>query len=72
MKLFNKLKRKLKKKNNEKINCPRCNIPMRQITRENITIDVCKECEGMWLDKGEINDLIKLNQKLAKKNSKED
>jgi len=58
-----------KKKNNSKIKCPRCHIWLRQITKNNITIDVCNNCEGMWLDKGEIEELIKLSKKKVRKNA---
>lgn len=65
MKFLKKLFPKNNSQNNltKKIKCPRCNILMRQITRHDITIDVCKKCEGLWLDKGEIDELIKLNKK---------
>ena len=55
---------KLYKKLNEKGGlCPRCKIPMRKMRGKNslrkIAIDVCKKCEGVWLDGGEVNYLLK-------------
>ncbi len=40
--------------------CPRCNIGMEKKTKQGITIDKCKKCGGLWLDKGEIERLINL------------
>ncbi|MFH1132867.1 MAG: zf-TFIIB domain-containing protein [Nanoarchaeota archaeon] len=34
--------------------CPRCKIRMKKLKRQGVTIDVCKKCNGMWLDDGEI------------------
>ena len=33
---------------------------MDEITKESITIDVCPNCNGMFLDDGEIEKLLKL------------
>ncbi len=43
------------------LKCPRCQIEMKQIKREEITIDVCPSCGGMWLDHGEIPRLLEIN-----------
>jgi len=49
------------------IECPRCNIPMIKKTRHGVTIDKCKKCEGIWLDGGEIeNILIKVQEEQKK------
>lgn len=34
--------------------CPRCDVPL--VAKENtgVTIDQCPQCEGIWLDKGEL------------------
>ena len=42
------------------INCPKCNLPMKKLTKQKVTIDICKKCEGMWLDKGEMEKLLKM------------
>ncbi len=38
----------------ERNRCPRCDVPL--VARENhgVTIDQCPQCEGIWLDKGEL------------------
>ena len=40
--------------------CPRCHVVMKKIHKNNVTIDVCTKCKGMWLDDNEINKLIQL------------
>ena len=44
--------------------CPRDLTLMEKATRKGVTIDICRKCGGMWLDKGE-ND--KLNKKVKSK-----
>src|SRR5829696_9202031 len=38
------------------MNCPCCNKPSlaETMTREGALVDVCKECKGVWLDRGEV------------------
>ena len=43
------------------IQCPRCSVDMKKITRNNIVIDFCGTCHGMWLDHGELTKLIDLH-----------
>jgi Zn-finger nucleic acid-binding protein len=38
--------------------CPLCDVPMREVTRRNVKIDVCTECKGVWLDRGELDHLL--------------
>ncbi len=39
--------------------CPRCNKhTLEERERDGITIDVCQECRGIWLDRGELERLI--------------
>ena len=38
--------------------CPVCdNVKMREVDREGVTIDVCPQCKGVWLDRGELDKL---------------
>ena len=34
--------------------CPNCQAGMQEITRNGIMIDVCTQCRGVWLDRGEL------------------
>ncbi len=53
----------LNKKHGEKFFlCPRCTIEMKKIKKRDVVIDVCKKCNGMWLDDKEIDKLIMLAQ----------
>ncbi len=38
--------------------CPRCNVPMKKIMKNGVTIDYCTKCKGMWLDDKEIDKLV--------------
>ena len=42
------------------LTCPRCSTKLDKIEKNNIVIDVCPFCQGMWLDDGEIEKLSKL------------
>jgi Zn-finger nucleic acid-binding protein len=40
------------------MNCPVCdNVRMREVSKNNIEIDVCPSCKGVWLDRGELEKL---------------
>ncbi|MEI7812549.1 MAG: zf-TFIIB domain-containing protein [Ignavibacteria bacterium] len=34
--------------------CPVCGIFMNEVLKLNVQIDICPKCEGIWLDKGEL------------------
>jgi len=40
--------------------CPKCNLPLYEIEygKSDIKIDVCKKCNGIWLDKGEFEKIV--------------
>lgn len=38
--------------------CPLCGVPMREVPRRGVVIDVCPECRGVWLDAGEMEKLL--------------
>jgi Zn-finger nucleic acid-binding protein len=39
---------------NAELQCPRCDGTLYETTYEEITIDVCNKCTGVWLDAGEL------------------
>ena len=56
----------------QKYNCPNCNDVMEVLDydKTNVEIDYCKSCEGVWLDKGEIQKLIEaLEEEMLTKSS---
>ena len=39
--------------------CPRCEkTELHEKERDGVTIDLCRECRGIWLDRGELEKLI--------------
>jgi hypothetical protein len=34
--------------------CPRCGGTLAEVTQNNVTIDRCGSCQGVWLDAGEL------------------
>ncbi len=37
--------------------CPKCDADMEEVNCEEVVIDRCKGCEGIWFDKGEAEQL---------------
>lgn len=42
--------------------CPKCGMNLIEIDYRNIKIDKCSECEGIWLDAGELEPIIKMEK----------
>ncbi len=40
------------------MNCPACDEPMVVLELDEVEIDYCIECEGIWLDSGELEMLL--------------
>jgi Zn-finger nucleic acid-binding protein len=38
--------------------CPNCHEGMQEIRRNEVMIDVCPKCRGVWLDRGEMEKLL--------------
>lgn len=39
--------------------CPVCNdVRMREVEKDGVLIDVCPDCKGVWLDRGELEKLL--------------
>lgn len=38
--------------------CPLCDAGMKEVERRGVLIDVCPECRGVWLDRGELEKLL--------------
>lgn len=39
--------------------CPRCDGHLKESKVEQVTIDTCEKCGGIWLDSGELEELTK-------------
>jgi hypothetical protein len=42
--------------------CPKCGMELIEIDYRNIKVDKCSECEGIWLDTGELAAISKLEK----------
>ena len=38
--------------------CPVCRVDLVMTERQNIEIDYCPKCRGVWLDRGELDKII--------------
>lgn len=38
--------------------CPKCNVTLLMSEKQNVEIDYCPECRGIWLDRGELEKII--------------
>lgn len=46
--------------------CPLCKVPLQMTVRQEVEIDYCPQCRGIWLDRGELDKLIeRSNAELA-------
>ena len=57
-----KAEEKKKLKELHYMRCPKCGMEMIEIDYKGIKIDKCSECEGIWLDAGELEAVSKLEK----------
>ena len=38
--------------------CPTCNVELNMSVRQEVEIDYCPQCRGVWLDRGELDKII--------------
>lgn len=38
--------------------CPSCDEPMKPVERRGVIIELCRDCEGVFLDRGELDKLL--------------
>jgi len=41
--------------------CPVCNVDLAISERQEIEIDYCPKCRGIWLDRGELDKMLERN-----------
>lgn len=51
------------------MNCPKCLTPLTIGERNNVEIDYCQTCRGIWLDAGELDKI--LDRSLSRRQSAE-
>jgi len=54
-------------KNLHYMQCPKCGMHLVEIDYRGIKIDRCSDCEGIWLDKGELAALSNLGESVLGK-----
>ena len=42
-----------------RMRCPKCGARLATAKHHDVTVDACPECHGMWLDKGEIDEIAR-------------
>jgi Zn-finger nucleic acid-binding protein len=40
------------------MDCPRCKLMLRETQYEGVTADICDNCWGIWLDRGELEEVL--------------
>jgi len=63
VKMWFKKEKKKKDFQEIKLRCPRDNRIMKKIRKNDVIIDVCPKCNGIWLDDNEINKLVEISKK---------
>ncbi len=43
--------------------CPNCGETLLMTHRNNVEIDYCPQCRGIWLDRGELDKILELAEK---------
>lgn len=58
--LIEKMKAKLESENAEAsaLKCPKCDGSLVETDYDNIKIDVCNKCSGVWFDAGELAQVV--------------
>lgn len=59
-KLAEEDKKKLKELHS--MRCPKCGMELIEIDYRSIKVDKCSECDGIWLDAGELEAIAKLEK----------
>lgn len=42
--------------------CPACRVQLTMSERQNVEIDYCPQCRGVWLDRGELDKIIERSE----------
>ena len=46
--------------------CPIDGTPLIEMNKNGVTIDVCPECKGVWLDRGELEKLLQVAREMER------
>lgn len=58
--LIERMKTKMQAENQKStgLQCPKCDGHLTETNYENVKIDVCDKCTGVWLDAGELAQIV--------------
>ena len=56
------LARMRRQKEGESLGCPRCGTALSPVVYQDVNIDQCPACQGVWLDRGELEALAPREQ----------
>ncbi|MEE4353802.1 MAG: zf-TFIIB domain-containing protein [Desulfatiglans sp.] len=56
-----------KRKETHWMKCPKCGADLSEVNYQNVMIDTCNECKGIWLDHGELELLAKGEARFSKR-----
>jgi Zn-finger nucleic acid-binding protein len=45
--------------------CPNCNSSMQSLKRAEVEFDMCPQCRGVWLDRGELEKILEMERASA-------
>jgi Zn-finger nucleic acid-binding protein len=40
------------------LKCPHCDATLRVVDRRGVEVDICPECRGIWLERGELEKMV--------------
>jgi uncharacterized protein len=46
--------------------CPRDGVSLIEVNKSGVQIDVCPECKGVWLDRGELEKIVQITRDLER------
>ena len=52
--------------------CPNDNSPMQTVNRSAVEFDMCPECRGVWLDRGELEKMMALGREDGERSAQPD
>jgi uncharacterized protein len=45
--------------------CPSCGGPLLEIERSGVRVDACRQCRGVWLDRGELDRIVERERRVV-------
>ena len=57
---------KQKRKEATWMKCPKCGADLKEVNYQNVMIDTCSDCKGIWLDHGELELLAQGHAQMTK------